>query len=101
MVPTVRGRDETPEERADRNWIDLMQELRVSQTAVQLLAGFLVTLPYQARFGRLDDFQRGVYVVLLGLALTTVAVMLAPVAIHRQAFGQQVKPRTVQMGHVL
>ena len=41
------ARDETPQERADRNWNELLQELRVSQTGVQVLAGFLVTLPFQ------------------------------------------------------
>lgn len=101
MESAAPGRHETPEERADRNWVDLMQEVRVAQTGVQLLAGFLVTLPFQRRFGELDDFQRGVYVALLGLALTTVAVMIAPVAIHRRSFGQRAKPRTVRAGHLL
>ena len=56
---TTKGRHETPDERADRNWNELLQELRVSQTGVQLLAGFLVTLPFQSRFAELDSFQRG------------------------------------------
>ena len=94
-------RDETPEERADRNWIDLLQELRVSQTGVQLLAGFLVTLPFQSRFEELDAFQRGWYVGLLALAFTTVGVMLAPVAIHRHVFQQNAKPELVRAGHRL
>ena len=94
-------RDETPEERADRNWIDLLQELRVSQTGVQLLAGFLVTLPFQSRFEELDAFQRGWYVGLLALAFATVGVMLAPVAIHRHVFQQNAKPELVRAGHRL
>jgi hypothetical protein len=94
-------RDETPDERADRNWIDLLQELRVSQTGVQLLAGFLVTLPFQSRFEELDAFQRGWYVGLLALAFTTVGVMLAPVAIHRHVFQQNAKPELVRAGHRL
>ena len=91
-----RTRDETPQERADRNWNDLLQELRVSQTGVQLLAGFLATLPFQSRFETLDGFQRGWYVGLLALALGTVAVMLAPVAIHRRVFQEDSKPELVQ-----
>ena len=79
-------RDETPQERADRNWNDILQELRVSQTGVQLLAGFLATLPFQSRFSELDTFQRGWYVGLLCLAFATVSVLLAPVAIHRHVF---------------
>jgi hypothetical protein len=94
-------RDETPEERADRNWNDLLQELRVSQTGVQLLAGFLATLPFQSRFSALDAFQRGWYVGLLALAFATVGVTLAPVAIHRRVFQGGVKPELVRAGHHL
>jgi tRNA uridine 5-carbamoylmethylation protein Kti12 len=53
---------ETKTERLDRNWSSLLQELRVVQTGVQLLTGFLVTLPFQQRFDRLDDQMRTVYV---------------------------------------
>jgi hypothetical protein len=94
-------RDETPEERADRNWNDLLQELRVSQTGVQLLAGFLATLPFQSRFEELDGFQRGWYVGLLALAFATVGVTLAPVAIHRRVFRHGVKEELVRAGHRL
>lgn len=94
-------RDETPEERADRNWGELLQELRVSQTGVQLLAGFLATLPFQSRFTELDAFQRGWYVGLLALAFATVGVTLAPVAIHRRTFRTGAKPDLVQAAHRL
>ena len=95
------ARDETPQERADRNWNELLQELRVSQTGVQLLAGFLATLPFQSRFEQLDAFQRAWYVGLLALAFGTVGVMLAPVAIHRHVFQSDAKPELVQAGHRL
>ncbi|UUZ60928.1 DUF6328 family protein [Nocardioides sp. B-3] len=65
------GRDETPEERADRHWSDLLRELRVSQTGVQLLAAFPVSLPFQSRFTDLDAFQQRWYVGVLALALLT------------------------------
>ena len=68
---------------------------------VQVLAGFLVTLPFQSRFEELDSFQRGWYVSLLALAFATVAVMLAPVAIHRRVFQSDAKPELVQAGHRL
>ncbi len=96
-----QARDETPQERADRNWNELLQELRVSQTGVQLLAGFLATLPFQSRFEQLDAFQRAWYVGLLALAFGTVGVMLAPVAIHRRVFQSNAKPELVQAGHRL
>ncbi|HSU01329.1 MAG TPA: DUF6328 family protein [Nocardioides sp.] len=98
---TGTGRDETPDERADRNWVELLQELRVSQTGVQLLAGFLATLPFQSRFEELDRFQRGWYVGLLSLAFATVAVTLAPVAIHRRAFRAGIKTQVVHAAHRL
>ncbi|NYE36151.1 ABC-type Na+ efflux pump permease subunit [Nocardioides cavernae] len=93
--------DETPQERADRNWNDLLQELRVSQTGVQVLAGFLATLPFQERFEDLDGFQHGWYVALLSLAFATVSVLLAPVAIHRHVFQRDVKPQLVRAAHLL
>jgi hypothetical protein len=98
---STSARDETPQERADRNWNELLQELRVSQTGVQLLAGFLATLPFQSRFEVLDAFQRGWYVGLLALAFTTVGVMLAPVAIHRRVFQKDSKPELVRAAHRL
>lgn len=98
---SARARDETPQERADRNWNELLQELRVSQTGVQLLAGFLATLPFQSRFDSLDAFQRGWYVGLLALAFGTVGVTLAPVAIHRRVFQEDSKPELVRAAHRL
>ncbi|QBX56722.1 sodium:proton antiporter [Nocardioides seonyuensis] len=96
-----RERNETPAERADRNWNELLQELRVSQTGVQLLAGFLVTLPFQSRFESLTDFQKDWYLGLLGLAFLTVGVTLTPVAIHRRLFGGGAKREIVSAAHVM
>ena len=53
------GRDETRNERMDRNWNDLLQELRVTQTGTQILSGFLLTLVFQPRFASLDPLQKG------------------------------------------
>ncbi len=92
-------RDETQDEQADRKWTDLLQELRVMQTGVQLLAGFLLTLPFQDRFADLDDVQRTAYLVLVTVAGITTALVLAPVAVHRRLAGRHVKPRVVEMAH--
>ena len=89
--PTTRGRHETRDEQLDRNWDDLLQELRVMQTGVQLLAGFLVTLPFQSAFAELDHYQRTVYLCVLSLAGLTTLMMLVPVAVHRRLFGEGVK----------
>ncbi len=55
---TERGRHETPTERWDRNWSDIQQELRIVQTGTQILAGFLLTLPFQQRFTMLTPVRR-------------------------------------------
>ena len=95
------GRNETEEERLDRKWNDLLQELRVMQTGAQLTAGFLLTLPFQQKFADLDDFARRLYLALVLLAALTTALVLAPVAIHRRLSGEHVKERLVQTAHRL
>ena len=63
-----RARHETETQRLDRNWAALLQELRIVQTGVQLLTGFLLTLPFQQRFADLTDFEVGVYLVTVALS---------------------------------
>lgn len=99
MVEDGWGRNETPEERLDRNWGELLQELRVTQTGVQLIAGFLLTLPFQQRFAELDEFQTGTYLALVLLSTGTIALTLAPVAIHRRLFRRRIKARLVLAAH--
>ncbi len=93
------GRDETEEERADRKWEDLLQELRVMQTGAQLTAGFLLTLPFQSSFDDLDGFATGLYLVLVLLSALTTALVMGPVAIHRRLSGLDVKARVVSSAH--
>lgn len=89
------GRNETVEEQMDRNWMELLQELRVLQTGVQILAGFLLTLPFQNRFGSLDDFQVVLYLANVVLAALTTAVILLPVSVHRRLFRKGLKATLV------
>ena len=89
------GRNETREEQLDRNWAELLQELRVLQTGVQILAGFLLTLPFQERFARLDDFQVTLYLVNVVVATLTTAFILLPVSVHRRLFRQRLKATLV------
>jgi hypothetical protein len=91
------GRDETQDERMDRNWNEILQELRVTQTGTQILTGFLLTLPFQQRFEKLDQFQLDVYLVLVGLAVLSTALGLAPVSLHRTLFRQKAKQRIVSI----
>src|SRR6476646_7246074 len=94
-----QGRDETEEERLDRKWNDLLQELRVMQTSAQLTAGFLLTLPFQQKFASLNTFQHGLYLALVVLAALTTAMVMTPVAVHRRLSGQHIKERIVDTGH--
>ncbi len=96
-----QGRNETEDERLDRKWADLLQELRVMQTGAQLTAGFLLTLPFTTRFTSLDDFQRTLFLILVLLAAITTAVVISPVAVHRRISGQHVKERLVATAHKL
>lgn len=57
------ARSETPTMRLDRNWDDLLQELRVAQTGVQLLTGLLLTVPFRSRFLDLVPQQLAVYLI--------------------------------------
>jgi hypothetical protein len=98
---TDGGRDETEEERLDRKWDDLLQELRVMQTGVQLLAGFLLTLPFQGPFADLDDLQRRLYLALVVIAALTTAMVMAPIAVHRRLSGLHVKERLVVTAHAM
>jgi hypothetical protein len=92
-------RDETKSERLDRNWNDLLQELRVVQTGVQLLSGLLLTLPFTDRFKDIDVWQQRLYLTLVLMAGLAVGATLTPIMVHRRVFGQHVKDRVVTVGH--
>ncbi len=92
------GRNETEVERADRNWLELIQELRVAQTGIQVLAGFLLTLPFSSRFGEISDLHRAEYLVAFSLAVVTIGLMTAPVSLHRVLFARHEKQTLVRVG---
>ncbi|GII21662.1 DUF6328 family protein [Planosporangium mesophilum] len=94
----VDGRTETPTERADRNFNELLQELRVAQTGVQILFAFLLTLPFTQNFARITEQQRTVYLgTLIATALAT-SCLIAPVSRHRLLFRRRRKPELVDEG---
>ncbi|MEZ5211625.1 DUF6328 family protein [Gordonia sp. PP30] len=94
-----QARGETATQRLDRNWSVLIQELRVLQTGVQVLAGFLLIVPFQSRFDVLDDAGVAVYLVTVGAALLAVAFLLAPIALHRMLFRRHSLRRVVAVTH--
>jgi hypothetical protein len=73
-------------ERITRNWDELLQELRVTQTGVQILTGFLLTVPFSQRFASLDDLQRRTYLIVLAGSVLTTGLVVAPAAFHRVLF---------------
>lgn len=98
-MPTVDERNETDAEKLDRNWNDMLQELRVVQTGVQLLSGFLLTLPFTERFQRIDVWQERLYLALVLTAGLAIGATLTPIMVHRRVFGEKVKHRVVATGH--
>lgn len=89
---------EEDRERLDRNWTDLLQELRVAQTGVQLLTGLLLTVPFQARFAELSDQQRTVYLVVASLSVFAAGLLITPVVLHRVLFRLNARETLVAAG---
>ena len=95
------GRTETEAERDDRNLVELLQELRVASIGVQVLFGFLLALPFSARFLRLGQNQRHLYIAVVLLATLATAQFTAPVAYHRLVFRRHRKAALLRMANVL
>lgn len=93
------GDEETEQERWERNYADLLQELRVAQNGVQILFAFLLTVVFSAQFNGLGTFERGVYLTALLSAAVAASLIIAPVAYHRILFRQGEKPNIVRTSH--
>lgn len=92
------GRDQEPEhKRYDRHWNELLQELRVTQGGVQILAGLLFTLPFQARFVVIGYEQRMLYLASVSSATLSAAMLVAPVAFHRAFFRRRMRPDLIDL----
>ncbi|MEF2526560.1 DUF6328 family protein [Streptomyces sp. CS62] len=89
------GRNETRQERADRQWQELVQEIRVAQTGVQILFGFLLTVAFTAHFQQLDEPDRTIYVITVVLGSLATGALIGPVAFHRIVSGRRIKPEAV------
>jgi hypothetical protein len=94
-------RDETADERADRNMGELLQELRVALPGVQVLFAFLLAVPFQQRFQQVTSFQTKTYFVVLLLSAAATAFLIAPSAYHRLNFAQGDKPHIVEVANRL
>jgi hypothetical protein len=94
-------RRETLAQRDDRNLVELIQELRVVGLGVQVLFGFLLSLPFTSRFTHLSPGQRNLYLGTIVLAAVATALLLGPVAYHRLVFRQGEKERLVRTANVM
>lgn len=88
-----------PRKQLDRNLAELLQELRVMQTGGQILTGFLLTVPFSARFGDLTQSQQRLYLAILIAAVLTTLVIIAPVSYHRLLFRQGERDWLVRAAH--
>src|SRR5262252_8895931 len=91
------GRDESVLERWDRNFVELLQELRVVQTGPQILLAFLLTVPFTNRFGQADRVEKSVYAVTLLAAAAAAVLLITPAAYHRLVFRQGRKAELVRV----
>jgi hypothetical protein len=93
--------DEVPEQTLNRNWTELVQELRATQIGVQVLIGFLLALPYTTRFDTLGRVEKGAYLVVLSVAVAATAAVLAPIAYHRILFRRGLRPWLVETANTI
>ncbi|MGW3247762.1 DUF6328 family protein [Streptomyces sp. NPDC001070] len=93
---SASGRRETEEERADRKWADLIQEVRVAQTGVQILFGFLLTVVFTPRYAQLQHTDKVIYIVTVVLGAAATGALIGPVSFHRLVSGLRIKPQTVR-----
>jgi hypothetical protein len=99
---TSAGRPgETRDERADRNLMDLLQELRVATLGVQVLFGFLLGLPFTSHFSALHPWQRWLYIATLMLSSVSVVLLVAPVAYHRLLFRRHQLEHLISAANVM
>ncbi|MEP7022698.1 MAG: DUF6328 family protein [Actinomycetota bacterium] len=101
MVSQADSRNESQDERDDRNLAELLQELRVAGLGVQVLFGFLLSLPFTSKFASISDGQRQLYLATLLLAAISTALLLAPVAYHRLVFRRHQKEHLVRASNIM
>jgi O-antigen/teichoic acid export membrane protein len=93
------GRDETRPERLDRNTMELLNELRVAGTGIQVLLAFLLVAPFDSRFSRLTAFERYDYFVTLVCIALSAVLLIAPSIHHRILFRQRQKAYLLRVGN--
>jgi hypothetical protein len=93
--------EETPKERADRELIELLNELRVVLPGVTVLLAFLLAVPFARGWPKTTTFQRDVFVVAFLATAVSVALLTAPSSYHRLRFRTGNKEHIVKVGNRL
>ncbi|TDC49098.1 hypothetical protein E1212_19175 [Jiangella ureilytica] len=98
MAEVRYKRDEDQAERYDRHWNELLQELRIAQTGVQILFAFLLTIAFTSPFRNdSDEFAHDVFAVTIVLAAMSMALLIAPVSFHRMVYKKKLRDRMIPM----
>jgi amino acid transporter len=96
-----RQRDETKPERLDRNTVELLNELRIAGTGIQVMFAFLLVVPFNSRWSTVDDLERVVYFVTLLLVALAAFLLMAPPIHHRLLFRRGEKPFLLRIANDL
>jgi hypothetical protein len=93
--------EETPKERANRELIELLNELRIVLPGVTVLLAFLLAVPFANGWTRVTEFQRDVFLVAFLATAVAVGLLTAPSSYHRLRFRQGDKEQMVRVGNRL
>lgn len=93
--------DESPKQKTDRQLSELLEELRVVMPGAQVLLGFMLAVPFQARFGKATGFERGVLYATVMLTAAGAVTLMAPSVYHRVRWAEGGKSDVVRIGHQL
>lgn len=95
------GAEETPKERSDRQLIEVLTELRVVLPGAQVLLGFLLTVPFATRFGKVTRPERELFFACLLLSAADTVLLMAPSVYHRIRWERGGKTAVVEAAHRL
>jgi hypothetical protein len=92
---------ESEPQRLDRNLIELLNELRVSATGVQVLLAFLLVVPFNSGYKRLGPFDKDVYFLSLICIAGAATCLIAPSIHHRLLFRHGQRPFIIGLANRL
>jgi hypothetical protein len=89
-------RDESDAEQLDRHWLELLQELRVAQTGIQILFAFLLVVAFSRPFQEAGTYTHVVFALTLILTAMATGLLIGPVSVHRLVYRRRLRPELVQ-----